>query len=197
MLILCIIITVFILFMEVFSLYIWVTKKYLPSKRITLSKLKKRIKEFYVYKNKYDKNEIIFSDSMNEFLKDQEKNYCNFISDVILLGTALVIYAITCSLFLGVFLFFKPKYVIIFCLFIFVLEISLFCELCRKVNRLVIERVDNFILFLFDFKGMLKKEKINETNISTRIYRRVVTWVAFILSIVVVLTFYKLLKCII
>lgn len=194
MLILCIIITIIFLLMEIFSLYLWITKKYLPPKKITLSRLKKRIKEFYEYKSKFDKNEIILSDSMNKFLEDQKKIYENFVSVVILLGSVLIIYAITCSLFLGVFLFFKPKYVIIISLFIFVLEVSVFCELCRKLNKLVIERLDDFILFLFHFKRMLRNEKINEANKSIRIYNTVVTWVALILSIVIVFTFFQLLK---
>lgn len=194
MLILCAIITIIILLIETFTLYIWFTKKYLPPKVIKLSRLKKQIKEFYRYKRKLDKNEIVPSDSMNIFLEEQKKKYGNFVNDIIFLIFALIIYAITCSLFLGVVLFFKPKYVILFSLFILAIEVSVFCDLCRKFSKSAIERLDDFILFLFHFRGMLRNENNKDINASTRIYNTVVTWIALVLSIVIVFSFLALLK---
>lgn len=194
MLILCAIITIIILLMETLSLYIWFTKKYLPPKAIKLSRLKKQIKEFYKYKRKLDKNEIVPSDSMNIFLEAQKKKYGNFVNGIIFLGMALIIYAITCSLFLGVVLFFKPQYAILFSLFILAIEFSVFCDFCRKLSKSAIERLDDFILFLFRFRGMLRNENNKGINVSTRIYNTVVTWVALVLSIVIVFSFLALLK---
>lgn len=191
MLILC---TIIILLMETLSLYIWFTKKYLPPKAKKLSQLKKQIKEFYKYKRKLDKNEIVPSDSMNIFLEGQKKKYGNFVNGIIFLGLALIIYAITCSLFLGIVLFFKPKYAILFSLFILAIEFSVFCDLCWKLSKSAIERLDDFILFLFHFRGMLRNENNKDINASTRIYNTVVTWVALVLSIVIVFSFLALLK---
>lgn len=194
MFILCAIIAIIILLMEALSLYIWLTKKYLPPKKIKLSRLKKQIKEFYRYKRKFDKNEIVPSFSMNIFLKRQKKKYENFVNDIIFLGFALIIYAITCSLFLGVVLFFKPKYVITFSLFIFAIEVYVFCAICRKFIQSVIKRLDDFNLFLFHFRGKLINENSKDINASTRSYNTVVTWIALVLSIVIVFSFLKLLK---
>lgn len=194
MLILCTIITIIILLMELMSLYIWLTKKYLPPKAKKYTQLKKQIKEFYRYKRKIDKNEIVPSDSMNIFLEGQKKKYGSFVNDIIFVGLSLIIYAITCSLILGVVLFFKPKYVILFSLCILALEVYVFLYLCRKFSKSAIERLDDFILFLFYFGKMLKKENKKDINASTRIYNTVVTWVALVLSIVIVFSFLVLLK---
>ena len=188
-----IIIAMIMLFMEIWSLYLWLTKKYLPPKKITFSRFKKRVKEFYDYKRKISKNEIVLSDSMDIFLEEKKEKYGNFISGVIFIGMALFIYAIICSSILVVVLFFVPKHVILLCLFVLALEVLVFCKLCRKLSKSVIEWLDDFNSFLFDFRRKLSKEKAQKVD-ENRLYNTVVLWVALILSIVIVIALYTLLK---
>lgn len=182
-----IVIAIIILFVEICLLNIWFTRIYLYEKRLSFSQFKGHVKQFYDYKNKYYKNQIIASDSMIKFLEEKKYKYENFESILTSLCIGLIIYAITGSLFFVPFLLSKSKYVNWFSLFVLVIEVLLFRDLCYKFSKSVIKCLDEFNLFLYNFRIKLKNEKISEINQQNQKSDAKVTWGTLIISIVIVI----------